>query len=233
MTKGWLRKPSQQGKQMDQQQGSQPSSSKIERKTVEKNRRNQMKNLYSHLLSLLDNYDPKIPLPDKIDEAINYIKRQETKVKMAQEEKERLMKSKRRSSGCSSASEARGSLKPPKMKIHETGSSLEVILKCGVDDQFIFCELIRILHEDNVDVITVNSSMVGDSMLHVVRGEVPLSSFEFGGTKVSERLKWFANKFVSDVEMESELLWDFDIGTTETWGLLDPALHQGLPPNPL
>ncbi|TKY48875.1 Transcription factor bHLH36 [Spatholobus suberectus] len=219
---------------MDAPQGSQPSSTKVERKIVEKNRRNQMKNLYSELKSLLPTQNPKeaISVSDQIDEAINYIKSLETKVKMAQEKKERLIERKRTRSGCSGASEAQGSLKLPKIEIHETGTSLEVILTCGVDNQLILCQIIRILHEENVEVVAANSSMVGDSVLHVVHGEVQQSSFQFGATKVSERLKWFVNGSISDVEMEPEL-WDFEIGTAETWGLLDLTVDKGLPSNPL
>ncbi|KAK7401953.1 hypothetical protein VNO78_13846 [Psophocarpus tetragonolobus] len=219
--------------QMDQQKGTQPSSSsKVERKVAEKNRRNQMKNLYSKLNSLLPNFNPKegMALPGKIDEAINYIKSLETQVKMAKEKKERLMKRKRTHSVCSSASEAQGRLKPPKIEINETGATLEVILICGVDNQFMFCEIIRILHKENVEVVNANSSTIGDSVIHVVHGEVPQPIFQFGATKVSEKLKWFVNGSFSDIEMEPEL-WDFDIGAAETWGLLDLTLDNGLPPN--
>jgi len=48
---------------MDQVGSDQPSSSnttKVERRLVEKNRRNQMKILYSKLNSLLPNYNPKV-----------------------------------------------------------------------------------------------------------------------------------------------------------------------------
>ncbi|XP_020229428.1 transcription factor bHLH162 [Cajanus cajan] len=214
---------------MDQQQGSQPSSTKVERKVVEKNRRNQMKNLYSQLYSILPTYNPKeaVPLPNQVDEAINYIKSLEKKVKTAQEKKERLLTERERTrSGFSSASEAQGSMKSAKIDIHETDSSLQVFLTCGVENQFIFCEIIRILHEENVEVISANSSMVGDSMLHVVRGEIRQSLFQIGATKVSERLKRFVYASISDVEMETDF-WDFEIGS-DIWELLDPTLDNCL-----
>lgn len=114
-------------------------------------------------------------LPDQIDEATEYIKSLEAKVRMAKEKKERLiMERKRTRSGFSSDFEARGNLKPPKMEIHETGSVLRVILTCGIDDHFVFCEIIRILHEENVDVINTSYSVVGDSVIHVVLGEVSI-----------------------------------------------------------
>ncbi|XP_027344426.1 transcription factor bHLH162-like [Abrus precatorius] len=187
---------------MDRQQRSQPSSSEgIERRIVEKNRRNHMKNLYSCLNSLLPNYNPMevIAVPDQIDEAINYIRSLETKVKMIQEKKESLMARKRTLSGCSSS---QGSQKSPKIEVHEMGYSLEVILTCGFDNQFIFYEIIRILHDENVEVISANYSMAGDSVLHILHGEIPQSYFQFGATKVSERLKGFANGSLGDVEID-------------------------------
>ncbi|RZB75391.1 Transcription factor bHLH162 isoform B [Glycine soja] len=165
---------------MDQLGIIQPSSStKVERRLVEKNRRNQMKNLYNKLNSLLPSYNPKeaLPLPDQVDEAINYIKSLEAKVKMAQEKKENLQGIRKRSRGCFSNNSANfaatsGFPKSPQLEIHEVGSSLQVVLTCGLDHQFIFYEIIQILHEENIEVRSVNSSLAGDSVLHVVHAEV-------------------------------------------------------------
>ncbi|KAK2381130.1 hypothetical protein P8452_37197 [Trifolium repens] len=198
-----------------------PSSStpKVERRLVEKNRRNQMKILYSKLNSLLPNYNPKemtLPLPDQVDEAINYIKSLEANVKMAKEKKEMLLEGKKKRS-------REYCLDLPKLsrfEIYENGSSLQIILMCGLDDQFIFYEIIRVLHEENIDVRSVNSSTVGDnSLLHVVHSEIPQSCVQFGATKVSERLKRFVNGSSSDVEMQPDDLWDFEI-ETDLWGLI-------------
>lgn len=108
-------------------------------------------------------------LPDQIDEAINYINSLKANVKMAEEKKERLlMDKKKRSREC-----CFGIPKSPCFEIHEFGSSLQVVLTCGLDNQFIFYEIIRVLHEENVDVKSVNSSRIGDdSFLHVVHAEV-------------------------------------------------------------
>ncbi|MED6173725.1 hypothetical protein PIB30_062336 [Stylosanthes scabra] len=165
---------------MDHGHGSQPSSSttnKVERRLIEKNRRNHMKMLYSKLNSLLPNYNPKeaLPLPDQVDEAINYIKNLEEKVKMAKEKKEGLLGRKRTrgvggdGSGCSST-------KPPQLEVHEMGSCLEIVMTCGLENQFIFYEIIRILNQENIDVKTSNSTLQGDSMLHVIHAEVYMLS---------------------------------------------------------
>jgi hypothetical protein len=111
-----------------------------------------------------------LPLPDQVDEAINYIKSLETNIMFAKEKKESLMGNKRsRDGGCSSSS---GAIKLPKIEIHEMGTTLQVIVTCGVDDHFIFCEIMRILHEENVEVISSNSSLAGDSLLHTVHAQV-------------------------------------------------------------
>lgn len=110
-----------------------------------------------------------LALPDQVDEAINYIKSLEANVQMAMEKKERLLagKNKRSREYCLDLP------KSPCFEIHEIGSSLQIILTCGLDSQFIFYEIIRVLHEENVDIKSVNSSKVGDnSLLHVVHAEV-------------------------------------------------------------
>ncbi|CAI8617048.1 unnamed protein product [Vicia faba] len=203
---------------MDHMRNDQPctSTTKVERRLVEKNRRNQMKILYTKLNSLLPNYNPKelvLALPDQVEEAINYIKSLEANVKMAEEKKERLlMEKKKRSREC-----FLGVPKSPCFEIHEFGSSLQIVLTCGLDNQFIFYEIIRVLHEENVDVKSVNSSSVGEnSFLHVVHAEIPQCYVQFGATKVSERLKSFVNGSSSDVEIQPHDLWFLEIGN-DVW----------------
>ncbi|KAJ1397509.1 Helix-loop-helix DNA-binding domain superfamily [Sesbania bispinosa] len=167
------------------------SNNKVERRLVEKNRRNQMKILYSKLNSLLPNYNPK---------------KKDTLLRTNNNKRSRGGGS---SSSCSSAF--------PQLEIHEMGSTLEVVLTCGSDNQFVFHEIIRILHEENIEIRTANSSMAADhSVLHVLHAEIPQSSLPFGATKVSERLKRFVNGSSSDVEIQPEL-WDFEI-PTHIWG---------------
>ncbi|XP_039143896.1 transcription factor bHLH162-like [Dioscorea cayenensis subsp. rotundata] len=66
---------------------------KLERKIVEKNRRDYMKLLLSNLDSLLPNYSPNtkkmIALPERLDEAVKYIK--ELKMKVEKMEKKECL----------------------------------------------------------------------------------------------------------------------------------------------
>ncbi|XP_024632926.1 transcription factor bHLH162 [Medicago truncatula] len=166
-----------------------------------------------------------LPLPDQVDEAINYIKSLETNIMLAKEKKESLMGNKKRSRG---GYGAKGSIiKLPKIEIHEMGPTLQVIVTCGVDKHFIFCEIMRILHEENVEVISSNSSLTGDSLLHTVHAQIPQTLLQFGATKISERLKEFVNGSMSDVETESQV-WDLEIGS-ESWELLHYVVTKSLP----
>ncbi|KAL4338149.1 hypothetical protein HN51_048263 [Arachis hypogaea] len=202
-----------------------PSSTnkkKIERRVIEKNRRNHMKMLYSKLNSLLPRPKEPLPLPDQVDKAINYIKSLEEKVKMAKEKRERSLgmeiRRKRTRGDCSGVDRQ----KPPQLEVHEIGSCVEIEMTCGLDTQFIFYEIIRILNEENIDVKSVNSSLIENSMYHILRAEISPSLLQFGVTKVSERLKRFVNEPTSEIELQSDYqLLDFEIDTDELAELLD------------
>ncbi|KAK2651131.1 hypothetical protein Ddye_018620 [Dipteronia dyeriana] len=213
---------------MDDQRNDQSSSStKVERKVIEKNRRNQMKNLYSMLNSLLPNQTSQeaLPLPDQIDEAVNYIKTLERKLQEFKEKKQNLMGSSRKRplrSYSDQTKMASSSSITPQIEIHETGSTLEILLTSGLDNQFMFYEVIRILHEESAEVVSANFSVVGNKILHVVRAELGDAKFSsFGAPKISKRLNQFVHGSISEGELDPELqqfpqFWDFEIHP-ESW----------------
>ncbi|KAF5481299.1 hypothetical protein F2P56_001964 [Juglans regia] len=202
--------------QRDMERPSQSTSNKVERRIIEKNRRNQMKLLYSKLNSLLPNHNSKEPVsvPDQIDQAINYIKSLETKLKKSKEMKQRLT-GRKRPYTCTNFEET-ASVKSPKIEIHEMGSTTEIVLVTGLENQFIFYEIIHILHEEQADVLTASFSIAGDSILHVVHAEILGSSFDFGTAKVTERLKRLVYGSTSDVDQLEPALWDYNIHS-EPW----------------
>ncbi|XVE49942.1 hypothetical protein DITRI_Ditri01bG0122500 [Diplodiscus trichospermus] len=190
------------------------SSAKVERKIIEKNRRNHMKKLYSSLNSLLPRHNSKAPLslPDQIDEAVNYITSLQTRLKKSKEKKESLM-GRKRSYRCtnSTAAETTISMKSPEIRINEKGSAMEVILMTGQDSQFMFYEMIRIFHEEDAEVQNANLSVVGNIVFHIVHAEV-------GAFDAANVLKEKLNRFVNascEKELQQEL-WDYEIHP-ETW----------------
>ncbi|KAM1114255.1 hypothetical protein ACFX15_046177 [Malus domestica] len=209
---------------MNNNQASQSSSTKVERRVVEKNRRNHMKLLYSNLFSLLPNQNPKEPLslPEQIDEAINYIKSRESKLQKSKEKKESLVGTRKRSHATSFVNvesmkpnnlsiESGRSTKAPQIQIHETGSTVEVVLTSGLDNhQFIFYEIIRILDEEQADVVHASFSTLGDTTFHVVRAEMHKSVLDFGAARITEKLNRFVNGSTSDQELQQDGFWDFE-----------------------
>ncbi|KAL9381984.1 hypothetical protein Peur_025019 [Populus x canadensis] len=171
------------------------SSTKTERKVSEKNRRNQMKTLYSKLNSLLPDKESreKQPLPDQIDEAISYIKSLEEKLEETKEKKESL---------------TFATSKSPKLKIQETGSALEIVFTSELDNQFLFYEIISILHEEGVEVVSANFQALGDSFFHVVHAQMKESADGLGAARVTGRLNRLVNGSTSEIELDSEQ-WDF------------------------
>ncbi|XP_022147999.1 transcription factor bHLH162 isoform X2 [Momordica charantia] len=196
------------------------SSSKVERRIVEKNRRNEMKNLCSQLNSLLPNQDSKISLtlPEQIDEAIKYIKEAEKKVNAAKEKKERLM-GKQSSTAATMEGSSSSSPAAPQLKIQEIGRSLQIFLSSGSDNQFLFRETIRILQQEGAEVVSASFSAAANSVLHTIHAQLGESMVEFGVAKVSERLKGLVYGSGSDVELQKEEQpwWEFEFPPDATW----------------
>ncbi|KAM1956225.1 hypothetical protein ACFX16_025667 [Malus domestica] len=191
---------------MDRNHANESSSTKVERRVVEKNRRNRMKLLYSNLYSLLPKQTFKEPLSqtDQIDEAINYIKSQESNLQKLKEKKESLMRTRKRSyaTACVNVESTR-SAKAPLIKIHEIDSTLEVVLISGLENhQFMFYDIIRLLDEEHANVVHANFSTLGDSTFHIVRAEIGKSISEFGAARITEKLNRFVNGSTSDQESQ-------------------------------
>ncbi|XP_023531689.1 transcription factor bHLH162-like [Cucurbita pepo subsp. pepo] len=183
------------------------SAAKIERRIVEKNRRNQMKTLCSQLNSLLPNQDSKeisLALPDQIDEAVKYIKELEKKVNLAKEKKEKLEGKNKSSMNIESSSSSSAS---PQLKIHQSGRSLEIILSSGLDNQYLFSETISILQEEGVEVVNASFSVSGSSVFQTFHAQLEGSMIEFEAAKVTERLKRLVYGSNSDMELQKEKQW--------------------------
>ncbi|KAM0957256.1 hypothetical protein FF1_025436 [Malus domestica] len=215
--------------QMNNNQASQSSSTKVERRVVEKNRRNHLKLLYSKLYSLLPNQNPKEPpsLNEQTDEAINYIKSKESKLQKAKEKKESLMGTRKRSNATAFVNvesmepktlniESVRSTKAPQIQIHETGSTVEVVLTSGLENhQFIFYQIIRILDEEQADIVHASFSTLGDTVFHVVRAEMDNSMLDFGAARITEKLNTFVNGSTSDQELRQDCFWDCEFEPAE------------------
>ncbi|XP_043689765.1 transcription factor bHLH162-like [Telopea speciosissima] len=174
------------------------ASPRTDRKTVERNRRNHMKTLYSKLNSLIPNQNSKetMALAEQLEEATNYITRLENELEKLKEKKEHLMGMERVSKSMSSGMMVELIRTPPHIEIHDMGSVLEVILISDFDTQFMFNEIIRLLQEEGADIVSAQFSVVNNqTYFHTIHSEVAETSLGFGAARISNRLTNFVHEY--------------------------------------
>ncbi|RWR82002.1 transcription factor bHLH162-like protein [Cinnamomum micranthum f. kanehirae] len=168
---------------------SQSSSSKLERKTLEKNRRMNMKSLCFKLSSLTPSDSPKMALsmPDKLEQATEYIRN-------LQENIEALKKKRDLASHIVETSKdvTDGMMigfRLPVIEVRESGSAVEVLLITGLKKNFMLCNVISIIEEEGAQVVNASFSCTADMVFHIIHSQVTSSRVGFGSARVHERLK--------------------------------------------
>ncbi|KAI9121122.1 hypothetical protein K1719_008155 [Acacia pycnantha] len=173
-----------------------------DRKVIERNRRSQMRALYSNLNSLVPHQSSRevISVSDQLGEATDYIKKLQIRLEKMKEKKLDLM-------GTDSSTKRnnfdygglinnnRGIImngsKSPRIEIHQMGSALSVSVITGLDCHFIFNEFIRILHQEQADIVNASYSVLQDTVFHTIHCQIG----ECGNRaeRISERLKRFVS----------------------------------------
>ncbi|CAN0853048.1 Transcription factor bHLH162 [Linum grandiflorum] len=151
-----------------------PSCSSRDRKTIERNRRNQMKELYSNLSSLVPPHISKEPvsLPDQLDQAAKYIKKLQMNMEKMRLKKERLLANNGGEKPAPAVSGGMCRPLPPKVEIREmAGSALEVVLVTGLDSHFVFNDAIRVIQEEGGEIVNASFSVAEDQVFHTIHSE--------------------------------------------------------------
>ncbi|XP_008791819.3 transcription factor bHLH162-like [Phoenix dactylifera] len=163
-----------------------------DRKTIERNRRIQMKALCSQLDSLLP--DPPtsregatLPLPDRLEEAANYIKSLQRRLERMKERKRKLMESEGTSRGTGSVE--RGGMRLPQIEVQDLGSGLRVVITNSPGDRRMFYEAVRVMEEEGGEILNANFLVVGDKAFHSIHSMVADPRGGSEASKVLERLK--------------------------------------------
>ncbi|KAK1276378.1 hypothetical protein QJS04_geneDACA012858 [Acorus gramineus] len=167
------------------------SSIKKDRKTIERNRRLQMKALYTKLDSLLPHSKEEVPfLMDRIEKTIEYIKHLEEKLRMLKERKESINRRERVSrfsSGAGTSSTSVVSL--PNIQIHDLGSAMEVVVINSPGEKFAFYDIIVVLEEEGAEVLNASFWDLGDKVFYTVHSLVQELKPDFEVAKMMERMK--------------------------------------------
>ncbi|KAI6675349.1 hypothetical protein NL676_003255 [Syzygium grande] len=174
-------------------------SPKVERKTVEKNRRIHMKNLCSELASLIPQHNittskELLSQQDQLDQAASYIRQLKEKIdglKLRKEQAILLSEGIDPSSSLTSSNDQEANLGfvLPVFELRDHGLGLEVILISGRRKNFMLYEVISILEEEGAEVVSASFSVIGDKIFHTLHAQVRLSRVGVETTRVYNRLK--------------------------------------------
>ncbi|XP_031117854.1 transcription factor bHLH168-like [Ipomoea triloba] len=175
------------------------SSGKLDRKTVERNRRIHMKNLCGKLVSLIppQHLQPAssrelVSQQDQLDQAVTYIKQLKERVEKLKNVKKRKLvparKEEEEEERCSGSAPA--SLKaPPILQVRDLGSSLEVNFISCCTKNFILHQVIKIVEEEGGQVVSAIFSTIGDKVFYTLHAQVKVTRLGMNTLEVYERLK--------------------------------------------
>ncbi|KAI3913890.1 hypothetical protein MKW92_019341 [Papaver armeniacum] len=191
-------------------------SGKIDRKTIEKNRRIQMKALCFKLASLItptsstivhqkhsSNKDACKPQIDQFDNAAAYIQELRKRMDELKRKKQSLIhgggqeiisiNSSTSSSLSSSTSTMTDTNLPganlPILEVKDLEDAMVVVVVTGLNKNFMLYELITILEEHGAEVVSASFAAVNDKIYHTIHSRVRCSRLGVETTKICDRLK--------------------------------------------
>ncbi|TQD96854.1 hypothetical protein C1H46_017586 [Malus baccata] len=77
----------------------------------------------------------------------------------------------------------------PVLELRDSGSCIEVMLISGLNKNFMFYEVIRVLEEQGAEVVSASFSTVGDKVFHSVHAQVKISRVGVETSTVWQRLQ--------------------------------------------
>ncbi|KAK4427148.1 Transcription factor [Sesamum alatum] len=177
-------------------EGSSGRSCKLERKTIEKNRRVRMKNLCCKLVSLIPDHHFKQPkeslsLQDQVEQSTSYIKGLSGRVEELRGRKTQgvMMSSADPTTSNKTSTGIMGGSKLPVLEIRELGSNLEVVLISGLCKNFMLHQVISILEQEGAEVVSVNFSNIDGQIIHTIHAQVKVSRFGVDTSGVRMRIQ--------------------------------------------
>ncbi|KAJ0971551.1 hypothetical protein J5N97_019510 [Dioscorea zingiberensis] len=162
---------------------------KLERKTVEKNRRE----LFNRLLSKLSSVIGKEQTPDCskdgltqqeiLEEATSYIKKLRGNIETLNQERNGMEMN---MLGIHSNNESDCKMV---VQVRELDSCLEVVVISGLNKNFKLYEVIGILEEEGAEVIHASFSKVEDKIVHIIHSQAISSRIGLEEKRIKERLE--------------------------------------------
>ncbi|PWA77102.1 achaete-scute transcription factor-related protein [Artemisia annua] len=191
---------------------------KPERKIIERNRRNQMKFLYSNLFSLipLNLFSKDGDVSDRVDRAIEYIQMSKTKLDLLKNKREKLSSRKRSHEHTKMINNV---CKPVDIQIHEISHDIDAVMVTGLDNHSSFCDVVCLLNRYSAEVTQANFSSYGHSTFHIRKKKVE-------GQDICKRLKSLLEGSLNVKELENNHAL-FSVPVTLPQPGLDTGIESG------
>ncbi|XXG65579.1 hypothetical protein AAC387_Pa05g3244 [Persea americana] len=172
---------------------SRSSFTKLERKTVERNRRTNMKSLCFKLASLIPSHHSKRApsIPDQLVQAEAYIKNLQKKIEELKQK--RALAAHMVEINKDITDGMMIGLGMPVIEVRESGSTVEVVLITGLNKNFTLCDVISIIEEEGAQVVNANISCAANKVFHKIYSQVTSTRVGFESARVHERLKELVN----------------------------------------
>ncbi|KAI3464068.1 hypothetical protein Pfo_020731 [Paulownia fortunei] len=167
---------------------------KLERKTIEKNRRIEMKGLCSRLVSIIpaDHFNPAkefLSQQDQLEQAAGYIKILRERVEELRRRKTQALMNTDPTIDVTNNTPTIGGSNLPILRIRDLNSSLEVVLISGLQINFVLHQVISILEQEGTEVVTVSLSTIGDKIFHTLHAQVKDSRVGVDTSRIGERIQ--------------------------------------------
>ncbi|XP_039123005.1 transcription factor bHLH168-like [Dioscorea cayenensis subsp. rotundata] len=162
---------------------------KLERKTVEKNRRLLMKGLYSQLSFLIPKTQTSgskdaLPQRDLLEEAASYIKKLQGKIESLKRKRKVLWVNMQ-----GIHMDVTDDDHKFEVQVRVKDVLMEVVLLSGLKKGLKLHHVFSILEEEGAEVINANFSTVGDKIIHTIHSQAISSRIGLEEKRIKERLE--------------------------------------------
>ncbi|KAL6010994.1 hypothetical protein ACLOJK_001438 [Asimina triloba] len=166
------------------------AASKLERKTVERNRRMHMKSLCFKLASLIPSHYSREALSqqDQLEYAAAYIKQLKEKIDGLKQKRDLALSINGINRDIRGGMMGLG-VRLPVVEVRDLGTSLEVVVISGLNKNFMLCDVISVIEEEGAEVVNASFSFVADKIFHIIHSQVTCARVGFESERVYERLK--------------------------------------------
>ncbi|GFS40461.1 hypothetical protein Acr_00g0068680 [Actinidia rufa] len=136
------------------------SNEKLDRKTVERNRRIQMKELYFKLISLIPPHfkssKDRVSQHDQLDQAATYINQLKERVEELKARRAIAMTNTCTNNNTTRDTRMFRSYELPVVELKDLGSSFKVVLITGLEKNLIMHEVIDMLEDEGAEVVNAS-----------------------------------------------------------------------------